>query len=315
MSSEFGFIERLKTLFESVGDKNIEGIGDDCAIIPLDKAGEQLMVVTTDLLTEGVHFLREAIAPEILGRKSLAVNLSDVAAMGARPFATLLSIALPPECTGEWADRFANGYRQLSGEHNVALIGGDTTSSKGAVSISVTAIGLVGAGAIKRRSGAQSGDRIMVAGVLGESVAGLRDVLAGHYNTPAALTHHNPTPQVAEGIWFGTQQAVHSMIDLSDGLASDLRHILELSGVGARVDLEAIPAVGSVEDALTGGEDYKLLLTVAPECAQRVQAEFRAKFGGELYEIGEITESDNPRIEWFSGGKRVEKEWSGYVHF
>ena len=259
--TEFGFIDHIKELFAALPDNGFEGIGDDCAVLPVGE-GESL-VFTTDMLAEGVHFLRSATSSRELGRKSLAVNLSDVASMGARPVATLLSLSLPADTAGTWAEEFMLGYRELSEAFGVTLAGGDTTRSAAGITINVTAIGRIADAHIKRRSGARPGDAILVAGELGLSGAGLHDILAGRYDTPAAAAHRNPQPQVAEGIWLGARSEVHAMMDLSDGLASDIRHIMERSGVGAAIDIGRIPLAqgADVETAACGGEDYKLLLT------------------------------------------------------
>ncbi len=192
--TEFGFIDHIKELFAALPDNGFEGIGDDCAVLPVGE-GESL-VFTTDMLAEGVHFLRPATSPRELGRKSLAVNLSDVASMGARPVGTLLSLSLPADTAGTWAEEFMLGYRELSEAFGVTLAGGDTTRS-------------------------------------------------------------------AAGIWLGARPEIHAMMDLSDGLASDIRHIMERSGVGAAIDIGRIPLAqgADVETAACGGEDYKLLLT------------------------------------------------------
>ena len=237
--TEFGFIDSIKTLFAPLPDNGFEGIGDDCAVLPV--GGGESLVFTTDMLAEGVHFLRTATSARELGRKSLAVNLSDVAAMGARPVATLLSIALPADAADAWAAEFMLGYRELSEEFGVTLAGGDTTRSAAGITINVTAIGRIADAHIKRRSGARPGDAILVAGELGLSGAGLHDILAGRYDTPAAAAHRNPQPQVDEGIWLGARPEVHAMMDLSDGLASDLMQLCKASDCGARIYLERIP--------------------------------------------------------------------------
>ena len=213
--TEFGFIDRIKDLFATLPDNGFEGIGDDCAVLPV--GGGESLVFTTDMLAEGVHFLRTATSARGLGRKSLAVNLSDVASMGARPIATLLSLSLPDDATGAWAEEFMQGYRELSQEFGVTLAGGDTTRSAAGITINVTAIGRAADTHIKRRSGARPGDVIFTAGALGASGAGLRDILAGRYDTPAAAIHRNPRPQVAEGLWLGRRHEVHAMMDISDG--------------------------------------------------------------------------------------------------
>ncbi len=327
--NEFGFIDMIRQSFEGIGEVGIRGIGDDCAVIPLDASssatihpgtpchpaieGESL-VVTTDMLTEGVHFLRRATSARELGAKSLAVNLSDIAAMGARPVASFLSIALPPECRGEWAEEFMAGYRELSARYGVKLAGGDTTGSVSGVVINVTAIGRTPNVNLKFRAGARPGDIVAVGGTLGESAAGLRDILAGRFDTANAHIHRNPAAQVSEGEWLGSRAEVHSMIDLSDGLASDLAHILKASCVGAEIDLDAIPTTVPVELAVTGGEDYKLLFTVASERWDTLRNDFRKRFGAEPHPVGRITEG-LPKILWMEKGSPVAKNWRGFEHF
>lgn len=311
--SEFGFIDHIRRRFADLPTNGFEGIGDDCAVLPL--ADGDALVFTADLLVEGVHFLRHATSARDLGAKALAVNLSDVAAMGARPVATLLSVALPSDATGDWAEEFMEGYRTLSERYGAALVGGDTTASQNGITINVTAIGRTAAGRIKRRSAARPGDRIFVAGKLGASGAGLHDILDGRPDTPLADAHRCPEPQVAEGIWFGEQPSVHAMMDLSDGLASDIGHILDRSGVGAEIDLEAIPvATGAdLHTAACGGEDYKLLLTVAPESADALAAAFETRFGTPLYPIGRIVAQ--PELVWLRGGVPLTLDWHGFEHY
>ena len=181
--TEFGFIDHIRRRFADLPDQGFEGIGDDCAVLPL---GGEALVFTSDLLTEGVHFLRHATSARELGGKSLAVNLSDVAAMGARPVATLLSIALPPDAAGAWAEEFMEGYRESSARLGTPLVGGDTTRSESGVTINVTAIGRSPLTHLKRRRDARPGDALFVAGELGASGAGLRDLLAGAPGTPPA---------------------------------------------------------------------------------------------------------------------------------
>ena len=310
--TEFGFIDHIRRRFADLPDQGFEGIGDDCAVLPL---GGEALVFTSDLLTEGVHFLRHATSARELGGKSLAVNLSDVAAMGARPVATLLSIALPPDASGVWAEEFMEGYRELSARFGTPLVGGDTTRSESGVTINVTAIGRSPLTHLKRRRDARPGDALFVAGELGASGAGLRDLLAGHPDTPPARIHRNPQPQVDEGIWLGARSEVHAMMDLSDGLASDLRHILDESDCGAEVELERIPvAAGSdLRTAACGGEDYKLLFTAAPAAARRLEEEFLARFGTPLHRIGRITERAG--LTWLQAGSPVQLDWQGFTHY
>jgi len=311
--TEFGFIGSILALCADLPDNGFEGIGDDCAVLPV--GGGESLVFTADLLTEGIHFLRAATTPEELGAKALAVNLSDVAAMGARPVATLLSLALPSETADRWASRFMEGYHALAARYGVALIGGDTSRSENGIAINVTAIGRAADDRLKRRNAASAGDTLFVTGPLGASGAGLRDILAGNYDTPAAAVHRNPTPKVDEGAWLGTRPEVHAMMDLSDGLASDIRHIMERSGVGAAIDLERIPVAADADlrTAACGGEDYQLLLTAAADRADRLAADFLARFGAPLRPLGRI-ESGN-RLRWLRNGREEELDWHGFAHY
>lgn len=310
--TEFELIARIGQLFGDVPRNGFEEPGDDCTVFGI--GGGESLLFTTDLLTEGIHFLRATTPPYELGRKALAVNLSDVAAMGGRSVATLLSVALPPDAAGDWAEAFLRGYRDLSAEEGVMLAGGDTTSSQRDITVNVTVVGRAADRCIKRRSDARTGDAIVVAGALGASGTGLRDLLAGRPDTANARIHNAPVAQTAEGIWLGERTEVHAMMDLSDGLASDLRHILARSHVGAAVDLERIPiaADSDLTTALTGGEDYKLLFTAAPEALPELCRAFESRFGRTLYPIGTVTDAD--AIVWLDRGRRVDADWHGYEH-
>lgn len=311
--TEFGFIDKICARFAELPLNGFEGIGDDCAVLPV--ADGDALLFTADLLNEGVHFLRRATSARELGGKALAVNLSDIAAMGGRPVATLLSLALPPDAGETWAEEFMEGYRALSERYGVALVGGDTTRSGQGITINVTAIGRASLSCIKRRSAARPGDVLFTTGALGASGAGLRDLLAGRLDTPAAVEHRNPRPQVEEGLWLGMRREVHAMMDLSDGLASDLRHILDRSGVGAEVLLERVPvAEGSdLQTAACGGEDYKLLLTADAEGAGQLADEFLKRFGSPLHPLGRIT--GTRELVWLQNGNPVPLDWHGFTHY
>lgn len=309
--TEFGFIDKIASMCRSLPDNGWEGIGDDCAVL---LSGDRATVVSCDMLVEGVHFLRHAAPAHIIGRKALAVNLSDIAAMGARPTAALLSIALTDDAAGAWAEEFMAGFTQMASEHGTALIGGDTTASKQGVSISVTVIGTAPAANIKRRSDARAGDIVAVTGMLGESGAGLQQILSGRCDTPAAHAHMNPAPHTAEGEWLGSRREVHAMMDISDGIASDLRHIMERSGVGADIDTEHVPAFDDLRTALCAGEDYKLLLTARADGFGLLAADFEARFRRPLYKIGRIT-AQAGLLRWLRGGTPEDVDFRGFVHF
>lgn len=297
-------------MFGSLPHHGFEPIGDDCTVLSM---GDEALVMTTDMLIEDVHFLRFASLAEEVGHKSLMVNISDVAAMGAKPVATLLSIALPESAQGEWAERFMRGYHEASQREGVALVGGDTTASKDKIAINVVAIGRAPMKNIKRRSEAKVGDVVAVTGKLGTSSKGLVDIMFGDLNTAAAKHHRLGQARTAEGAWLGARSEVHAMMDISDGIASDIKHIMELSKVGAEIHIDKIPTDYDIRFATTGGEDYELLLTVAPDRFDEVASALLNATGTTLTAIGRITEGDT--LTWLENGKKSELELKGFTHF
>ena len=312
---EFDFINSICKMFGAMPDNGFEGIGDDCAVLPI--GGGESLLFTSDMLNEGVHFLADRSTPYQVGYKSLMVNISDVAAMGAKPVATLLSLALPASRFGDWATEFMRGYRDASAKFNVALVGGDTTKSSSGISISVTAIGRASNSNLKRRSAARVGDDILVTGTLGASAAGLRDVLNGIVDTPNAIFHLQPEAQVCEGEWLGSQSGVHAMMDVSDGIAADLRHITEESVKGAVLYEKDIPISenATLADAMGGGEDYKLLFTADCNCTPNLMRNYEEKFGVPIYKIGRIVDSSEVLFERVDGSVCDLALLGGFTHF
>ena len=308
--SEFGFIGDIATLFSTLPHSGFEPIGDDCTVLPM---GDEALVMTTDMLVEDIHFLRGASSPEEVGEKSLMVNISDVAAMGATPIATLLSIALPESAQGEWAERFMRGYYDASAREGVALVGGDTTASRDKISINVVAIGRAPMANIKRRSAAKAGDIIAVTGKLGISSKGLVDIMFGDLNTEAAKAHRRGQARTAEGVWLGAREEVHAMMDISDGIGSDIKHIMEQSKVGATINLEQVPTDYDIRYATTGGEDYELLLTVEPSAFDTVAQALYDATGTTLTAIGTITDTET--LTWLDNGTPSDIEIRGFEHF
>ena len=313
---EFGFIDMIRQHFDvPVG---MLGIGDDCAVIP---AGESEFIYSTDMLMEGVHFLRDAASPEDIGWKSLAVNLSDIAAMGGTPTATFLSIALPKDVQGEWAERFIAGYAELSRQFNVPLLGGDTTSSLRDIAINVGVLGRAPLGKSVKRNGASVGHGIYVTGNLGDSAGGLQAILNNWDKTQEVesliQSHIKPMPRIDEGQALMNTGLIRAMMDISDGIASDLRHILKASGVGAEVHLDRIPTSNNLKWvcdkykknayalAVGGGEDYELLFT-AP-----VGIEDLVDFP--IYRIGEVVPGNS--LIWMENGNAVDFDVQGFNHF
>ncbi len=341
--NELEFIASVKRRMHSIPPCG-EGIGDDCAIIP--QGNGRATVVTCDMLTEGVHFRLDTTTPRLLGHKALAVNLSDVASMGASPVASFMSIARPGTLSDSWQEEFIDGYARLSERFGVPLMGGDTTASEHGLAISVTLMGCADADSIRRRSAAKVSDVIMVGGTLGDSAAGLRllqqrpalvhelglDACRCPVLTDAKTAglkhlveaHLAPMPQTLEGEWLGGRCEVHAMTDISDGIAKDLRQITDMSAVGASVELSQVPLSQELTDyclsegtdpvrmALCGGEDYKLLFTVDCHEVGRLTDDFRARFGYEPFAIGRITQGKG--IEWLRYGSPSDETFSGYIH-
>ncbi len=309
--TEFGFIDDIKSLFATLSLNSFEGIGDDCAVLPISATDSLLF--TSDMLVEDIHFTRATTSAFDLGYKSLAVNISDVAAMGATPIASLLSISLPKGIDPLWAEEFMRGYHSLSERHSVALVGGDTTSSTGLVTINVTAIGRAPHMQIKRRSDAKVGDIILTTGKLGDSACGLCDLSQGKLSTSEADIHRRPTARVEEGAWLGERVDVHAMMDISDGVASDVRHIMSQSGVGAQIDIDKLPSRHDIRLALCGGEDYELLFTAAPDLVEDLIRDFKVRFNCGITPIGEIV--CGGELAWREAGTVIDLDLMGFRHF
>jgi thiamine-monophosphate kinase len=298
---EEDIIKRLRRAFpHRAGSRLRLGIGDDAALLRPSRGKE--LVLTCDASLEGVHFLRKKHAPDVIGYRALARAVSDVAAMGGVPTCFLLTLALPKSLTGRWFDQFLTGLRRAAKLFHVELSGGDTTLNP-RVFISITVLGEARAGQAVLRSGARPGDLICVSGSLGQAQLGLELVLKGLSKTPSwrplLRKHLRPEPRLALGQWLAEKKIATAMIDISDGLSTDLGHVCDASGVGARVYANKIPQAGVPESlrrrgldpltlALHGGEDYELLFTVPRRLRNRLPASFR---GVRLSVIGEITRS------------------------
>lgn len=294
------------------------GIGDDAAV--LQPAPGQQLVVTTDLLVAGVHFLPD-VDPASLGHKALAVNLSDLAAMGAEPAWFLLNIALP-SVDEKWLAGFCAGLFALARQYNVQLVGGDT--SRGPLTIAIEAHGFVPVGQALTRSGARPGDRIFVTGTLGDAGLALRHrqgrLQLAAAELPACVKRlDRPTPRIEEGLLLRAVAA--SAIDISDGLVADLGHILEQSGAGARIDLGRVPVSSAYRAhlhdagwdlALANGDDYELCFTVPPEKLAALE-KIKSRFSG-ITEIGIIESEPGLRIFDVAGKPYVPKI-TGHDHF
>jgi len=271
------------------------GIGDDCAVLRLLPEGESL--VTTDFTLEGIHFRRDWHPAESVGHRCLARGLSDIAAMGGEPVAAFLSLALPRDLPQSWVGRFLRSLISLVGKFGITLAGGDTAESPNGILADIIVVGTVPRGKSVLRSGARPGDRVFVSGELGGSAAAVVKMRAKpkkRLNPRDYRRHFYPEPRVELGRVLREKGLASAMIDISDGLSTDLAHLCEESGVGAELDAALIPRarVGKparevdLDLALHGGEDYELLFTSAP--GKRVPSQIA---GVALTQIGHITGS------------------------
>ncbi len=327
---EFGFIEALRRrLPKASGDLKL-GIGDDAAWWSL--TCDNGILTTTDMLVEGVHFDLSYTSAADLGYKSLAVNLSDLAAMGAQPSTVYLSLALPTRIEKIWLESFIDAFLLLAKKHGVQLAGGDTVQSDQLV-ISVTLCGLARAGKPVLRSGAAVGDDLYFSGTLGDSFLGLK-LLQGHLRVPAALRdgaaflqarHLRPTPRVVLGEMLAASGAVTAMLDVSDGVIADLGHLLAASGgLGAEIESSRLPFSNAGRHfleadlvdytmLLAGGEDYELLFTVSPDQRSRIET-IAAQAAVSLTRIGRIT-AQVGIFMLVDGSRKALVGRGGYDHF
>lgn len=294
----------------------LEGIGDDCGILRIPSGHEAL--VTTDFSLEGIHFRRDWHAAEVVGHRCLTRGLSDIAAMGGTPIATFLSLALPRNLPQTWVDRFLRGFLKLAHALKVSLAGGDTAESPDGVLGDIVVIGSAPKGTAIRRSGARPGDRIYVTGKLGGSSAALELLFAGRKLRARDFQQHfHPMPRIEIGRFLSEKKLASAMIDISDGLSTDLSHICEESGVGAEILADAIPrsAVGKPRQvvdltfALHGGDDYELLFTSAR--SKRIPAQIA---GVPITQIGHV-KRDKHLILMNDHGVGFELKPEGWQHF
>ena len=312
--TEFDLIRRY---FTRTTPSAALGVGDDAALLRVASGME--LAVSTDMLVSGTHFLSDA-DPFLLGHKALAVNLSDMAAMGAQPRWATLALSLPA-ADEAWLERFSAGFFALAQQYGVELVGGDTT--RGPLNLCVTIMGEVPDGKALRRDGAQVDDDIWVSGALGNAALALAH-LQGHIQLAAedfaacAAALHQPMPRVALGL--ALRGVAHSAIDVSDGLLADLGHILECSNVGAEIEFAVLPISRVLhaqplgqQCALAGGDDYELCFTVPIACRAEME-KISAQLGLPLTRIGSIVAGSGCIVKAADGGIINIRE-SGYDHF
>jgi len=306
------------------------GIGDDAAVVAPMRG--TLDVITTDTQVEGVHFERALLSPSDIGHRTLAVNLSDLAAMGATPRVAVLSLVLPPSLATADLEAMIEGLLSLATAHDVALVGGNITRTSGPLVLGVTAIGAVRRRRILTRDGGRPGDELWVTGTLGSAAAGLtwlQQQQAGH--APAdqeprqgIQSYRRPTPRVRIGALLGRNRVARAGIDLSDGLADGLHQLGQASGLGALIHGSAVPMAPEtvawfahrqqhpLEAAMTGGDDYELLIAVPRSHRRRLAAIQRLSHGVPLTRIGELTKTLDLVVRTETGDLPVP---AGYQHF
>jgi thiamine-monophosphate kinase len=308
--NEFELIAKLTRALPT-NESVVTSAGDDCAVLDFGLP-DKMILFKTDAIVEGIHFTRET-PPGKIGRKALARCMSDIAAMAGTPTAALVTIALPEKFEAGFIAKIYDGINALAREYGVAIVGGETTTNPERILISISLIGTVARGEQILRSGAKTGDAIFVTGELGGSLV---------------EKHLDFEPRLGEARWLAEHFSIHAMIDLSDGLAGDLRHILKASNVGAELLKSAIPisreakiaakkisaAKPAFAAALTDGEDFELLFTVASKDAVKLLDAWKKKFPGlKLSCIGKIVAGDGILIRDKSGSHKLNA--NGYVHF
>jgi thiamine-monophosphate kinase len=321
---ELALLRQIRQRAVIIRSPNVQvGIGDDCAVLRLRRDEE--MVVTTDLSLEGRHFRLDWHSPEVVGHRTLARGLSDLAAMGARPVAAFLSLAVPKKLTAPgqrgkaWTERFYDGLLSLAETYKTQLAGGDLAEFP-QVLADIVLVGAVRQGRALLRSGAKPGDEIYVTGTLGGAAAGLRalEALRGK-KPPARLTdtlkpHLYPEPRITQGLWLARHSAVTAAMDLSDGLSIDLARLCEESGVAAEIDESSLPIASgaTIDDTLHGGEDYELLFTAKPGTKLP-----RSSAGIPVTQVGRIVKrrTGKPQVALSTASGAIPLQPRGWQHF
>ena len=325
---EFAIIDLFRREFPESAPGLALGIGDDASII--DLGGGQVLAVSCDMLVEGVHFELASTSAADLGYKSLAVNLSDLAAMGAEPLLAWLMLALPEHTPGRFIEELKRGLVECARNYRVVLAGGDTCASPQGLTLGLTVAGRGRAGRLVTRSGGRSGNVVLLGGPVGAAAAGLallqgRVTLAGGEARAARRALLRPRPQVELGRLLADRGRARAMIDVSDGVLQDLGHICRASGCGAVIDAEQVPLAtaatscarqldcDAVEFALSGGEDYLLLFCLAAEDVEATRRLVRRELACEIHPIGRL--DDGPGVRLRQGGRTRRPAAGGYQHF
>lgn len=326
--NEFELIARLTKDAPRKAPDLVQGVGDDCAVIAGPDGKDWL--ITQDGFMEGVHFRREWTDMATLGRKAMAVNLSDIAAMGGRPRFFVVTIGLPTDLSARCAEQIFAGMQERAGELDVGLIGGDTVRSESGLALSLTVVGEVEQGRAILRCTARAGDIVYVTGTVGSAALGLRCLNSGEVGdevAPFVGRHSDPSPRVKAGMALAKSKMATSMIDVSDGIMADLGHIAECSGVGFRIELLRLPVdegfralarkIGAspAELSVAGGEDYELLFTVRPAHAGKFEKDVLPNLDVGAQRIGVIVREKDRREVTDADGKFFVPAVGGFDHF
>lgn len=327
---EFALVRKIAARLPHYRDDVRAAVGDDVAVLGLDP--ETCALATCDIQVEGVHFWRELITPLQLGRRAVAINLSDIAAKGGTPEHLLISLALPADLEVSWVEGLYGGLAEEASRHGVDIVGGNLSRTAGPIVVDVFLMGKVKVEEVLFRSGARPGDVVLVTGWLGEAAAGLSLLKGGPGGVAEEWKHLleaylTPTPRVSEGRAIAESGRATAMIDLSDGLSSDVGHICEQSWVGVRLFVERLPIADDVRHvaeangregwalALEGGEDYELCLTVPAGMEEELAAQVREQTGTQLTCVGEILKQEAGRWVVLLDGSEVPLRPGGWNHF
>lgn len=329
--NERELIAQILTLTPDQAPGLIKGIGDDCAVIA--KSKDQAWLLTMDTLIESVHFDCSWHPPYELGCKAVAVNVSDIAAMGGAPVFVLLSLGLPSDFDDQWATLFNRGITETCNQYGCLLIGGDTVCSPGGITLSLTVIGEMPANRVLYRDNGKVGDTVWVSGPLGRAGAGLDLCKTGKsFSDPVLLdlmqAHKAPRARLELGVFLAKTGLVRSMMDLSDGLATDLSHLCARSGVGARIITGQLPGKERLETAaklldrqpldwmISGGEDYELLFTASADVQKQLTSQL-AEHGHTAYPVGTLVKGQGVVLQNKSTGTIYQQDisYKGYDHF
>ena len=330
---EFGLIERLRSKFNTHSSRIKKGIGDDSAVFSTHP--NTLQLTSTDALIESIHFDLKTISPDQLGRKAIAVNISDIAAMGGTPYLALISLALPSSTSTKFIDKLYSGLQTICDSNKIELVGGDTVASPKHLFINVCVVGEAFKDRVFYRTGAKPGDQIFVTGNLGDSAMGLK-ILREKIKKSGSIKHKNtlvkkhlePIPRVKESSLLARSKLkITSMIDISDGLTQDLGHLCTENNLGANLYEDRLPVskalynvclqkkYNPIDWILQGGEDYELLFTIKPEDVKKLEKLF-LKANVFASHIGEITKSPKKIILIKGNGSKIPlRAATGFNHF